>query len=65
MALPDCHSDHRREAMNDYAPGQDDKDIPERGWDAEPWDLLGIAPDWTDGMATDEYMDAQRDRGVA
>jgi hypothetical protein len=25
-------------------------------------DLLGIAPDWTDGKSTDEYMDEQRNR---
>lgn len=27
------------------------------------WDLLGIAPDFTDELSVDEYMDEQRGRG--
>lgn len=26
------------------------------------WDLLGIAPDWTDGMSSVDWVRAQRDR---
>ena len=26
------------------------------------WDLLGIAPDWTGGMSTDDWVREQRDR---
>jgi len=42
--------------------GKHDHDELERAPKVSAWDILGIAPDWTGGMSSDEFVSAQRDR---